>query len=214
MAADVSPGLTRATTCRRDNPPGAGRNEPMTMALLLPLLASLGPGSTPPPEAPPVEQVAVHLGVDSRRTADVTEAQRAIAARAGDRLVSLCPHCRPGTLSEDGPCGWARAQRTVLKNAAALGLDEEQIVAAYRQVYGDRILALSTETGWAAGAWIIPYAGAILGLASTFLVARRLVRRPSASEEGRGSERSAASPRDPRRAESEAALVAELRALD
>ncbi len=156
-------------------------------------------------ETPPVELVARVLGVGTSLEGDVTPEQRAVALSAGDQLRSLCPHCRPQTLAEEGPCAWARAQRTVLFNAAAKGMDKDALVAAYLKAYGPNVRAVLPSSGAAAASWVVPYVAAALMLLGFGLWARKMRRK----------EAEAPTPAAPQPSDaSREALDAELRALD
>ncbi|MBK8014356.1 MAG: cytochrome c-type biogenesis protein CcmH [Deltaproteobacteria bacterium] len=139
------------------------------------------------PPTPPVDWVMKALGVSADETPSLTEEQRRVADDAGQRLVSLCPDCRPSTITEEGPCGWARVNRRVIRNAVALGRSADQIVDTYVAVYGQRILAVPKDHGFAAASWAVPYAAAVLSLAFLFVLGRRLRRRAESTD----------APRDP-----------------
>ena len=133
-------------------------------------------GSRRPP-APPVEWVMKALGVSADDTPNLTDDQRHAADEAGQRLVSLCPDCRPSTITEEGPCGWARVNRRIIRNAVVQGRSANEIVDTYVAVYGQKILSVSKDRGFAAASWAVPYAAAVLSLAFLFLLGRRLRQR-------------------------------------
>ena len=126
-----------------------------------------------PTRSPPIQPIAEALGVTVEDAAHLEAHEREVAHRAGSRLLSLCPDCRLGTIDEDGPCGWARVNRTVIKNAVKAGHDEESIVSAYVATYGPDVLATDTNQGLAAASWIIPYLMIALGLALVMMIGRR-----------------------------------------
>ena len=137
-------------------------------------------------EAPPVDPVLRAFRVNLEEPVSLTPEQRRVAEAAGHRMISLCPHCRLGTLEEDGPCGWARTHRLIIRAAAAGGFDEETIVRTYIDAYGPRILAPSKQQGFAAASWAVPVGATLLGLISVFAAGQRMRRpRPPGEPEAR-----------------------------
>jgi cytochrome c-type biogenesis protein CcmH/NrfF len=130
-----------------------------------------------PAVAPPLEPVIRALGLGAERPERLTEAQRAVAHAAGRRMVSLCPSCRLTTIDEEGPCGWARASRGLIEQAAARGDSAEAIVATWVGVYGEGILAVPTDRGFAATSWRLPIAAGLLGLVAFVAAGLRARRR-------------------------------------
>jgi cytochrome c-type biogenesis protein CcmH/NrfF len=147
----------------------------MLAGLLLVLAVAARPGT------PAVESVARALDVTLELEGVSTSEQREVAAHAGHQLRSLCPDCRPQTIAEDGPCGWARAQRTVLLNAARRGKSAEELVAVYTKVYGPEIIAGPIDRGAALAAAAVPYAAAALALLALVVVMQRRIRARAAA---------------------------------
>ena len=168
------------------------------------LTASSASGERAP--APDLGPIHAAFGLTAGSDSTLTDAQRVIAARAGSRLLSLCPSCRLATIAEEGPCGWARTNRRIIAAAVAKGFDEDAIVARYVRTFGPTILEVPKDRGFAAASWIVPYAAALLGLLAAIGAGLRLRRRspPPTSE--------AAHPTPP--AELERQLRDELAALD
>lgn len=144
----------------------------------------IGPAFLPAADAPPVAWAADALAKEMRRadiSAPATPAQaQSIARAAGGRLLSLCPHCRLDTIAAEGPCGWARQQRHVIRRAARAGLDADTIVATYVEVYGDRIRPPDPRHGAASWSWRLPY---LVGAVAFFVLIGvgwwRIARTPS-----------------------------------
>lgn len=166
-----------------------------------------------PERAPPVDVVARVLGVGPNPGAKLDAHGHEVARAAGHRLVSLCPDCRLSTIDEEGPCGWARAQRGIIRNAVAAGMDEEAIVAAYVRSYGKEILAIDKNRGFAAASWVVPIVVVLASFVLVMLIGRRLTGSALAAE---GSPPSAAGPsHEPKISNDTAAILkAELDALD
>lgn len=129
-----------------------------------------------PDRAPPINLVAEALGVDLTRGVRLTPHQRGTARAAGRRLVSLCPDCRPSTIDEDGPCGWARTNRILIRNAVAAGQSEEQIVRTYVATYGRQVLARQMSMPVAIVYWMGSAALILASLIVLLAVARRVSR--------------------------------------
>lgn len=130
-----------------------------------------------PKTAPPIAPVIRALGVSARGLAELTSAQATHAKRAGEQLVSLCPHCRLATIDEVGGCGWARTNKGVIRRAAAKGLSAEQIVETYVKTYGRGVLAVAKDHGLAAASWRVPIAFSFASLGLFVLVGIRARRR-------------------------------------
>lgn len=160
-----------------------------------------------PAVAPPLEPVIRALGVGAARADRLTEAQRAVAHAAGQRLVSLCPSCRLTTIDEEGPCGWARANRGLIEQAAADGRSADAIVATYVEVYGEGILAVPTDHGFAATSWRLPIAFGGISLLAFLGVGLRARRRPARPEPDSPPARAATPADADARAELERALA-------
>lgn len=116
------------------------------------------------------------LGVSWQQSSVSTPAQREIARRAGLRILSLCPNCRPSNVT-DGHCYWSRISRVVLVNAAVQGKTEDELVQTYVALYGPTVLAEGTEKGFAMLSWIVPYVAVTLALLGLLGLATRLKRR-------------------------------------
>lgn len=163
-----------------------------------------------PAEAPAIEPVVSALGVDLTPGRVLSEEQAKTAKTAGQKMISLCPKCRLGTIDEEGPCGWARTNRTVIRNAAAKGMTADEIIAIYVKTYGANILAIPSDTGFARASWLVPYAGIGASFVFLFFVGNRLRKRkdeaPAASAEP--------TPAPPKETDAELLLKQELAELD
>ncbi|MFO0725007.1 MAG: cytochrome c-type biogenesis protein CcmH [Myxococcota bacterium] len=135
--------------------------------------------------APSMELAARKLGVSMDRPEPGTTLEQANAADiVGRDVVCLCGTC-PKRLISDCDCGWAKRNQVAILNAVAKGKSRAEIVAAYREVYGERVLAMLPDEGVNMLAWRLPYAGALLGLAVAFVIGRRfLAKKPEASPAG------------------------------
>ena len=147
--------------------------------------------SARPDRAPSVELVARALNVDISSSAPLDEHGHETAHAVGSRLVSLCPDCRLATIDEEGPCGWARVNRLIIKNAVAKGMGEEEIVKTYVATYGAQVLAIDKGTGLAAFSWIVPMAVTVVSFAGLLVLGRRMTQRepvpvPVAATSARG----------------------------
>lgn len=140
-------------------------------------LPRLGAAQVRPAETPAIEPVVTALGVDLTPGRVLTEEQAKTAKTAGQKMISLCPKCRLGTIDEEGPCGWARTNRTVIRNAAAKGMSAEEIIAVYVKTYGENILAIPSDQGFARASWMVPYAGIGASFVFLFFVGNRLRKR-------------------------------------
>jgi cytochrome c-type biogenesis protein CcmH/NrfF len=147
----------------------------MLASVLLALALAARPGT------PGVEQVARALDVTLELEGVTTPEQREVAMHAGHQLRSLCPDCRPQTIAEDGPCGWARTQRTVLLNAARRGKSAEELVSTYTRVYGPEIIAGPIDRGAALAAAAVPYGAAALALLALVVLMQRRIRARTAT---------------------------------
>ena len=131
-----------------------------------------------PKVAPPVALVAKALGVELTNAPHLDDHQKTVARAAGQRLVSLCPDCRPSTIHEEGPCGWARANRNIIKSAVAAGKDEETIVKTYVTTYGAQVLAIDKSSGFASASWSVPMALILLSLGFVIVMGKRWSAQP------------------------------------
>lgn len=184
----------------------------VSFRLLVPTLVLGVAGSATagrPSEAPPVEAVIRVLGLSMDRGDALSKAQKASAQRVGQKMISLCPHCRLSTIDEEGPCGWARAQRRVIQNAVAEGHSEEDIVAAYVRTYGPEILALEPDDPARVASWAVPYVAVFFALSGFVIAGIRLRRRAAAEVESDDSE-----PSDDSDRALDAQLTRELEDLD
>ena len=140
-----------------------------------------------------------------------TPEQADLAKLTGRDVVCLCGTC-PKRLITDCECGWATRNQNAILNAVVDGKTREQIVALYRQVYGDQVLAMLPNSGFAMTAWALPYAVGAISLVAALFVGLSFMRR---REEPSGPEPS--SPVAPEVTDDEdarAALAQELVDLD
>lgn len=145
--------------------------------------------------APGPDLVARALGVDASRAPALDEAQLDHAREIGRDVVCLCGTC-PKEPIADCQCGWASLNRRTIQQAVAKGMSREDIVATYRQQYGDRVLAMLPNEGFARAAWILPYAAAVLMLGGFIAIGTRFLRRapadPAPTQAAPGAETPAA----------------------
>ena len=153
----------------------------LKVVVLVMAAAVVGAGSAHarPEHAPPVALVAEALGVDLSPGPVLDKKGRAVARAAGHRLLSLCPDCRLSTIAEEGPCGWARSNRLLIKKAVAAGMTEEAIVETYVKTYGPEVLAIDTNQGWAATSWMLPFSLILASLVALLVLGRRMTLRPT-----------------------------------
>jgi cytochrome c-type biogenesis protein CcmF len=111
----------------------------------------------------------------------ITLEQANAADIVGRDVVCLCGTC-PKRLISDCDCGWAKKNQVAILNAVAKGKSRAEIVAAYREVYGERVLAMLPDEGINMIAWRLPYAGALVGLVVAFLIGRRFLAKRAAPE--------------------------------
>lgn len=123
----------------------------------------------------PVNLAADALGVDLHSQKPHTPEQGYVAEQAGRDVVCLCGTC-PKRLIHECECGWAAQNRNAIMNAVVDGKTREDIVAAYRRVYGDQVLAMLPNSGFAVTAWALPYAVAAVGLGAAVFVGVRVLK--------------------------------------
>jgi cytochrome c-type biogenesis protein CcmH/NrfF len=160
--------------------------------------------------APAPDLAARRLGVDPESLPRVNAEQAALAKAIGKEVVCLCGTCPKHTIT-DCDCGWAGMNKRVLQHAVANGESRDEIVRAYRDAYGDQVLAMLPKEGGAEVAWILPWAAGFLGLLAVFIVGRRYaVRAKVAAREGKEAPDTALVGSDDTRAQ----LAKELEELD
>jgi cytochrome c-type biogenesis protein CcmH/NrfF len=150
------------------------------------------------------------MGLDPNRIASTTAEQAEQAKQIGQDVVCLCGTCPKHTITEC-ECGWAGAGKRTIQQAVAQGKTREEIVAAYRKAYGDQVLAMLPDEGFAHAAWVFPWVAGIVGLALVFVVGLRYLRR-GASEHAAGA--APVAPVMEQASASRAALEKELEDLD
>jgi cytochrome c-type biogenesis protein CcmH len=77
----------------------------------------------------------------------------------------------------------ANRERTEIERLIAQGKTKDQVIDGMVAVYGQQVLLDPPEGGLRAARWILPAAGAVVGLAILFVVVRRWRRRPSAPDD-------------------------------
>jgi cytochrome c-type biogenesis protein CcmH len=83
-------------------------------------------------------------------------------------VLSECPH-------QD--CGWGIPEKTYIEEQLQAGKSEAQMVQYYVQKYGEKILAAPPKTGFNMTAWVIPFAGLIMGGAALYFMVRMWAQR-------------------------------------
>lgn len=129
------------------------------------------------------------LGVDMSKLPRLSPEDEDRAKAVGKEVVCLCGTCPRHTIT-DCQCGWAHQQKKAIRLAMESGQSGEQIIAAYRRVFGDKVLAMIPDEGFARTSYALPYAAAVLGLAAVIWVGIRSLRRGGA----KGAEASAPEP--------------------
>jgi len=119
---------------------------------------------------------AQKIGVSATDTSPHTAVQAETAKLIGREVVCLCKTC-PKRNVTDCDCGWAGDNKVAILNAVARGMSRDEILSAYRSVYGDAGLAMLPNEGINVLAWALPYGGAIFGLGAALMVGRRLMGR-------------------------------------
>lgn len=131
--------------------------------------------------APPPDLVIRRLGIKTSDLAKVDNTQAAMARDIGRELTCLCGTC-PKEPITDCRCGWAGQNKDALKHMVARGMSREEILGAYRKEYGDAVLAMLPNEGFARAAWLVPYAFGAVALVGFFVVARMQMKKKSATQ--------------------------------
>lgn len=126
--------------------------------------------------APAPNLVARKLNVDLNKLAVIPDSQRDLLRTIGRDVVCLCGTC-PKEPMTDCRCGWAGTNMDTIEHLLARGMTREQIRDEYRAAYGERVLAMVPEDGFAQTAWILPYTAIGLGLIGVIYFAIRYRRR-------------------------------------
>ena len=126
----------------------------------------------------PIDLAAKALGVPMSTKHNHTAEQAALAREIGQEVVCLCGTCPKRTIS-DCECGWAKQHQNSLVNAVVAGNSKEKIIQTYRQVYGDQVLAMLPNEGFAVTAWALPYAVAMIAFVVILLLGIRFASKPS-----------------------------------
>ena len=106
------------------------------------------------PAGPPVSGAELH-----RRTEELTSRMR-------------CPVCQ-GHAIVDSPAEAARNMKSQVRAMIAAGFSEDQILRYFEAAYGEFIRLMPRPTGFNLLVWLIPLAGAVLGLVGILLAFRR-----------------------------------------
>ena len=125
-----------------------------------------------------VDLAARALGVPMSTKHEHTPEHAALAREIGQEVVCLCGTCPKRTIS-DCECGWAKQHQNSLVNAVVAGNSKERIIQTYRQVYGDQVLAMLPNEGFAITAWALPYAVAMVAFVVILLLGIRFAAKPS-----------------------------------
>jgi cytochrome c-type biogenesis protein CcmH len=92
-----------------------------------------------------------------------------------------CPVCEnvPLDVCETQACTqW----RDLIRQKLAAGERPEQVIAYFRETYGDRVLQEPPRSGFTALIWILPFVGLIAGVAILVVVLRRMMAQPTTAE--------------------------------
>ena len=125
---------------------------------------------------------AKELGVSTDVKKPHSHDQNELAKSIGRDVVCLCGTC-PKRLITDCECGWAVRNQNAILNAVVEGKTRDDIVSAYRRVYGDQVLALLPNEGFATTAWALPYAVGAAGLIASIFVGLRFMRKDPVEED-------------------------------
>ncbi|MCK6549490.1 cytochrome c-type biogenesis protein CcmH [Myxococcota bacterium] len=161
--------------------------------------------------APASDLVLKALGLDPNAAPQLTDEQIVLARTVGRDVVCLCGTC-PKEPIADCQCGWASQNRRAIQGAIARGMSRDDIVKTYRQAYGDKVLAMLPNEGFARAAWILPYTAAVLGLFAVLFVGGRYLRKTRGHADGAAKDDAA--PDVKGTDESKKALARELDELD
>lgn len=192
---------------------------PAIFALLPPLILPTFPSTALAADmeadasAPASNLAARALGVDVSAAASLTDEQALLAKSIGKDVVCLCGTCPKHTIT-DCTCGWAGLNQRAIQNAVASGRTRSEIVQAYRSSYGDQVLAMLPNEGFAKAGWAVPYVSAIVGLAVVFLIGLRMRRRRGIADALRTAEGAAGAGAAGGADETRAQLARELEELD
>jgi cytochrome c-type biogenesis protein CcmH/NrfF len=118
------------------------------------------------------------LGVTTQAKQPHTQEQADLAHEIGKDVVCLCGTCPKRTISSC-ECGWAVQNQNGLLNAVVAGHTKEKIISAYRSAYGDQVLSLLPNEGFAVTAWALPYAVAGFAFIVILFLGFRFVSKPS-----------------------------------
>ena len=129
-------------------------------------------------KANPPDLAAKVLGVQMQTKHQHTKEQAETARSIGQDIVCLCGTCPKRTIT-NCECGWALQNQNALVNALVAGHTPEKIVSAYRSAYGDSVLAMLPNEGFATAAWALPYTVAGLALFVVFFLGIRFMRKPA-----------------------------------
>ena len=131
-----------------------------------------------------VWMIAVLIGASSLLIAGVVAAQG--GAVTDDQVNAVakrlnCPVCEnvPLDVCETQACvQW----RDLIRQKLAAGERPEQVIAYFRETYGDRVLQEPPRSGFTALIWILPFVGLIAGVAILVVVLRRMTAQPATAE--------------------------------
>lgn len=167
---------------RRPPGPAARRRAPVIARLLVALLAAVAlaaaPVTAPAQTTTPTGAPANAGAADGR---DAPAAPRTSLYEIEDQV--MCVVCRTPLSVANGP--QAEAQRELIRRLIAEGRTADEIKAALVDEYGERVLALPREDGFALAVYLVPIAvvAVALALAAAFLPRwRRRARARAAAE--------------------------------
>lgn len=101
----------------------------------------------------------------------------ALEARVHSLAAELrCPVCQNLSVA-DSPSEMARQMRDLIRERLRQGERPEAVKAYFVERYGEWILLLPPPRGFPLLAWIAPFLGLVGGLAGSFLLLRRWVKR-------------------------------------
>jgi cytochrome c-type biogenesis protein CcmF len=162
--------------------------------------------------APPPDLVAKKLGYDLEKLPRISSEQSALAREIGRDVVCLCGTCPKEPMSYCR-CGWAGMNKRTIQQAVVAGMSREDIVRTYREAYGDKVLAMLPNEGFARTAWILPYTFAGVMLVLFLFVGGRYLRRARLQREAAAGGPDL-SPETEGREDAKKELARELRELD
>ena len=103
------------------------------------------------------------LGIDLGYQRSVPSHIEEAAKPVGRKVVCLCGTCPRRAVTECS-CGWARRNQLTIQYALMDGKSEKDIVDAYVQTHGLKVLPHPPATAFGSLSWAVPFGGALMTL--------------------------------------------------